>query len=376
MHPIAKATSDSASTPLAHGDAETLQRLRERIEQLSANQVKLDQAWPHATGPLGKLIDALRDLTRSHEQRVRESLAMVDQLRAILNHASIGITITRNGRFELVGQHICHMYGYTEQELIGHSTRMIYLSDESYAQVGQQVATEFRANGHFDGELLMSRKDGQPLWVHALGRAVVPGDPGAGTIWILEDITRARAAHDQLSWSATHDSLTLLANRREFENRLTQAMGQFAGHQLCVMFVDLDHFKAVNDSAGHVMGDEVLRQIARLLETQVRQSDTVARLGGDEFAVLLPGCTLTRAQQLAQQMCDAVRNWRLMPDGRDFAVGASIGLVAVTADLADLPAVMLAADTACYEAKRRGRGCVVTYSDLSGPAGAPTATPA
>jgi diguanylate cyclase (GGDEF)-like protein len=128
------------------------------------------------------------------------------------------------------------------------------------------------------------------------------------------------------------------------------------------MFIDLDRFKAINDSAGHAAGDEVLRQIARLLQAQVRESDSVCRLGGDEFAVLLPGCSLERAQQLAEQIRAAVDNWRLLHEGQEHSVGTSIGVAAVSAEMADMAAVLRAADSACYDAKHGGRNRVATYS--------------
>jgi diguanylate cyclase (GGDEF)-like protein len=194
-----------------------------------------------------------------------------------------------------------------------------------------------------------------------LGRGVVVNDPSGGTIWIVEDITQSRAAREQLSWTATHDSLTLLSNRREFEARLASAIPQFDGRDVCVMFIDLDHFKAINDNAGHAAGDEVLRQIARLLESKVRQSDTVGRMGGDEFAVLLPGCSTPRAQAIAEQMRLGVENWSLTYEGKVFSVGASIGLVQVASDLPDVAAVLNAADSACYDAKRAGKNRVATF---------------
>ncbi|MBK9236392.1 MAG: GGDEF domain-containing protein [Rhodoferax sp.] len=365
--PSTVATVPKFSTPIEtthfqRADDRTLEHLRTRVEQLKSDALPVDQGWPHARGRLGELIDALREVTLAQQQRLRESMTMVNQLRAILSNASVGIIITRSGRFELLGQHACRMLGYNEDELLGQSSRIIQQSDAAANDFGDRVQTSFRDCGVFDGEHILKRKDGSEFWAHLLARGVVAGDPTGGTIWIVEDISDARAAREQLTWSATHDSLTLLPNRREFESRLGQAMNQFRGRHLCAMFIDLDHFKAVNDKAGHAVGDDVLREVAHLLEAQMRQSDTVARLGGDEFAAMLPGCSLSRAQQLAQQMVDAVQNWRLPHAGGSLQIGASIGVVAVTPQMVDLAEVLHAADTACYAAKRGGRGCVVTHS--------------
>ncbi len=314
----------------------------------SARQHDVAPARPDAQTPHGASVtDAQR--------------TMAQQLQAILTNASVGIMITRNGEFELVGRHLCQMFGYTEAELLGQRTSTIYRSHEAYVELGPRMREDLTSQGHFDGELMMRRKNGKEFWVHILGRAVIPGDQSGGTIWILEDISQAREARDKLSWTANHDSLTGLVNRKEFEARLEQAMAQFNHQHVCAMFIDLDKFKAVNDGAGHAAGDEVLRSVAALFEATVRQSDTVGRLGGDEFAILLPGCPLARAQGIAEQVRLAVAAYSLQANGTTYVVGTSVGVVEVTPGLPTIAAVMNAADSACYEAKRGGRNRVVTY---------------
>lgn len=338
-----------------------ISRLRDRAEQLRSSDAAPEEGWPVARGEIGDLVRVFREVTIERAKAHQAGQVMVGQLRAILQHASIGILITRNRRFELVGRHMTQMLGYTEEEMLGQPARMIYPSDEAYDELGRRVAEQMAAHGHFDGEVLFRRKDGSEFWGQMLGRGLNPNDPMDGTIWIMHDVTAAREARRQLSWSATHDSLTQLVNRREFESRLMQAMVQFDFRDVCLMYVDLDHFKPINDTAGHATGDDALRQIAQLLEAQVRQSDTVARLGGDEFAVLLPGCSLQRARELAEQIRQSVRGWRLVHKTREFQVSASIGIVELTPGLPDIASVLHAADMACYKAKNDGRDRVVVY---------------
>ena len=107
---------------------------------------------------------------------------MAQQLHAILANASVGIMITRNGRFELAGRHLCQMFGYSEAELLTLPTYSIYRSREAYVEIGHRMRADLTEHGHFDGELVMRRKNGSEFWVHMLGRAVIPGDHGAGTI--------------------------------------------------------------------------------------------------------------------------------------------------------------------------------------------------
>lgn len=343
-----------------------ISRLRARVELELQGHVPAAEGWPEAQGEAGALVTTLRAVAQVHERQVQSQLTLVGQLKAILRNASVGIATTRCGRFELLGDHICRLFGYPEAELLGQSTRLIHISDEIYAEFGARVSSAFKAQGHFDGEQVLRRKDGSEFWAHMLGRGVIPGDPAGGTIWIVEDISAAKAARDQLCWSATHDSLTHLVNRREFEARVQQLMAQCKCHPLCLLYIDLDRFKTINDTAGHAAGDEVLRQISRLLEGQVRLSDTVSRLGGDEFAVLLPGCSLEYAQRLAEQIRIAVEGWRLLHKGASFSVGASIGVAELTPALASMAAMLEAADTACYAAKKAGRNRVATYQALSG----------
>ncbi len=142
---------------------------------------------------------------------------------------------------------------------------------------------------------------------------------------------------------------------------LEHASARAAELPFCALFIDLDRFKQVNDSGGHAAGDALLRDVAQVLAAQVRKSDTVARLGGDEFAVLLDHCPVAQAEVIAEKMRSAVVAYQLVWEGRVHGVGASIGLVPVSAALATATEVLRAADAACYAAKRRGRNCVAVH---------------
>jgi diguanylate cyclase (GGDEF)-like protein len=186
--------------------------------------------------------------------------------------------------------------------------------------------------------------------------------PGAGMIWVIEDVTEKRKLREQLSWSATRDPLTELLNRREFEARLSAYLQDPNRPEATVMALDLDQFKAVNDTGGHAAGDRLLCDLARLIEGQVRKSDYVARLGGDEFAVLLVGCPADIALGIAERIRITVHDYRLELDGKTHSVGASVGVVRVDPSFTELVGVMKAADQACYEAKKGGRNAVRCWS--------------
>ncbi|MCW6053752.1 EAL domain-containing protein [Lyngbya sp. CCAP 1446/10] len=185
-----------------------------------------------------------------------------------------------------------------------------------------------------------------------------------GAVIVFHDVTESRNLASQISWEATHDALTGLINRRGFEQQLIEAIAsvQDSNQQHALCYLDLDQFKVVNDTAGHIAGDELLRQITTLLQKGVRANDALARLGGDEFGLLLTQCPLSQAAKIAEQLKDLVHQFRFIWNGKTFIIGVSIGVVAIDQTSQDLMEVLGAADAACYAAKARGRNCVHVYS--------------
>ncbi len=177
------------------------------------------------------------------------------------------------------------------------------------------------------------------------------------------DITKMRDMTREMAHQATHDALTGLVNRSEFERRVEQeiqsAIYENREHVLCYM--DLDQFKVVNDTCGHIAGDSLLKQLAARMRMTLRSSDTLARLGGDEFGLLLVGCPVDRAAVIAEHVRETIAGLRFQWDDRVFAVGVSIGLVPITAETGTVTDVLSAADAACYIAKESGRNRVHVY---------------
>ena len=186
----------------------------------------------------------------------------------------------------------------------------------------------------------------------------------AGLVLVLHDTSELRGLTRQMTYQASHDGLTGLVNRREFERRLQEAMDSAQtsdiGHALC--YLDLDHFKVVNDTCGHTAGDNMLREIASLIKDAVRDSDTVGRIGGDEFALLLVGCPLEKARQIADNVVRSVNEFRFVWKDKIFNVGVSIGLVEIGRDSGSIEDIMNSADSACYVAKKQGGLHVHVYS--------------
>jgi len=295
---------------------------------------------------------------KASEQRYRE----------LFQNVTAGVfQTTGDGKFMAANPALVRMLGYgTEDELLELDvTRDVYMDPEHRTNwtKAMQEAGEVR-----NAEMVLKRKDGSKIVVLENSRAVRDAD---GRVLFYEgtltDITAAHELSQQLSYEASHDALTGLSNRREFERRLQRAleMSQATGAEHAMLFLDLDRFKIVNDSCGHVAGDELLRQLGEVLKHRVRNNDIVARLGGDEFAVLLHNCTAEDAMQIANNLLKTVEQFEFIWGTHKFSLGASIGLVAIDSHFKRLTQVMNAADSACYVAKDAGRNRVAIYQEDS-----------
>jgi diguanylate cyclase (GGDEF)-like protein/PAS domain S-box-containing protein len=279
------------------------------------------------------------------------------------------ITTDKRGRIDYMNESAERLTGTTSLQAVGHALEeIVSLVDESDRKsladpVRQSLATGTRVNLGRKA-LLLSRGSGEEYSIElSVSPLRNPNQEVTGAVIVLHDVSEQRGLARQMSYQASHDALTGLVNRREFERRLQEALDAArsgpATHILC--YLDLDRFKVVNDSCGHVAGDNMLREVAGLLKDAVRDSDTVARIGGDEFAMLLIGCPLEKARQIADDVCRAVTDYRFVWKDKIFNIDVSIGLVEIGRESGNAEEVMSAADSACYVAKQRG-GHVHVYS--------------
>ncbi len=294
------------------------------------------------------------------------------KLSGAVEHSPSAIIIAdAKGTIEYVNPAFTVISGYSSDEVIGKSTGMLKsgLTSES---VYRDLWTTIGSGRVWHGELCNKKKKGDLYW-DLVAIAPVKDATGAIThfVGIQHEITEQKRLQEQMAHEATHDLLTDLVNRREFERRLDRAVESAktrgSGHVLC--YLDLDQFKVVNDTAGHAAGDQLLKQIRGLLKGKFRGRDTLARLGGDEFGLLLDTCTLERAFKISEMLITNLRDHRFLWEGRTFRIGVSIGLAPITADTKDTAQVMAEADVACYAAKERGRNRVRVYQgEGAGPA--------
>jgi diguanylate cyclase (GGDEF)-like protein/PAS domain S-box-containing protein len=341
---VADGAEDIGSDAVARGALDQLNK-----DQLSGHLV--DKVLKYATERTHTLL-----ALKASEQRYRE----------LFQNVTAGVfQTTPDGKFMAANPALVRMLGYdSEDELLNLDvSRDIYVDPvqrDSWARMMVEGG-EVR-----NAELLLKRKDGSRIVVLENSRAVRDSEGRMlfyeGT---LTDITAAHELSQQLSYDASHDPLTGLYNRREYELRLQRAleMTHATGATHAVCFLDLDRFKTINDTAGHVAGDELLRQFGQLLQQRVRAVDVVARLGGDEFALLLHSCALADALQVANGLLKAVEHQKFVWGTHTFNFGVSIGVVTIDGGVKRLAQVMGAADTACYAAKNAGRGRAVVFQD-------------
>ncbi len=218
-------------------------------------------------------------------------------------------------------------------------------------------------------EQLVRSEDGEALWYSTTKLPLRDSDHHiVGLVGISRDITDAKHLADRLHHQATHDSLTDLLNRAEFERRLASSLAtaKSIGRASILCYIDFDQFKILNDSAGHMAGDQLIRQMASLFQERAKAIQaTLARLGGDEFGLLIEDCTFDQGKRIAQDLIDAARTARFSWEGRSFGVSISVGLTRIDRDLRDVDDALAQADIACYAAKDNGRGrlCVYQASD-------------
>ncbi len=316
------------------------------------------------------LLTVARDIT--HRKSLEASLGR-GKLQARITLESIGegvITTDRNGVIDYMNEAAEQLIGANRASALGKRLLdLIALVDEvDRASLGDPVqkCLAERRRINLGRRALLLSKQAEREFSTELTASPIRGPDGqiAGCVVIFHDVSELRGLAREMSYQASHDALTGLVNRAEFERRLEAALksarGEGVGH--VVTYLDLDRFKTVNDTCGHIAGDNLLREIAALLKRRIRDSDTVARVGGDEFAMLLAGCPLDKARQISEDVCQAVGDYHFAWQDQIFDIGVSIGLVEVGQESGSAESVLSAADSACYLAKQQGRGRIHVYS--------------
>ena len=259
------------------------------------------------------------------------------------------------------------MTGWSDAEAQGLPLEQVFRTRDEHSRQPVANLIEKALRGRrivgLTGHTTLVRRNGTEFPIED-SAAPIRGNDGniIGAVLVFHDVSFTRKVTAQLTHQATHDILTGLVNRRGFEEQVKASLSA-QGKYHSLLFLDLDQFKIINDTCGHIAGDALLRQVAVLLQGLLREHDMLARLGGDEFAVLLQNCPLKRSEEIADKLRRAIGEYRFPWEGKTFSIGVSIGLVNFSDENQSYDDVMRAADTACYIAKDAGRNRVHVYQE-------------
>lgn len=322
---------------------------------------------------IGQLAERFNQMALAIRERIAalqtsERVLFEEKEKAWVTLHSIGdgvITTDSEGRVEMLNPISERLTGWTQDEARGRPIEEIFVIQDELSRrpTYNPIVKCLRSNSivELDEHTVLVARDGAVIPINDSAAPIRDSDENIiGAVLVFQDVSSTRKLASQLAYQARHDALTGLVNRTECERRLQQAVDSAINegrhHVLCYM--DLDQFKVVNDTCGHIAGDELLRQVTVALKARVRDSDTLARLGGDEFGVLLENCPLSRAAVVAEQLRMAVKDINFTWEGRRFDSGVSVGVVAVDKNCKGIAEVLSAADVACYLAKEQGRNRV------------------
>lgn len=306
--------------------------------------------------------EALRARLAQAEATLQAQQARLDDLLGALRALPDGIVLVdRRGRITDLNLGALHLTGWTETQALGRPLHDVVALRDSHGR-----SVDLLALGHDAGGQVASlvRRDQHEVLVDATIASILDREQRpCGAVVAFRNVTAAKRINDELTFQAMHDPLTGLLNRRAFESQLQRAVAHAERHgtPYALLYLDLDRFKAVNDTAGHIAGDELLRVLSALLKRSLRDHDTLARLGGDEFALLLEHCEPREADDIAERTRMAVAGFRFRWLDFEFTVGASIGLVAFCSGVRAPQELLRCADEMCYRAKSKGRNQVQVY---------------
>jgi diguanylate cyclase (GGDEF)-like protein/PAS domain S-box-containing protein len=347
---------------LAGEEAEFEHRWQGRL--LRCHVEPLRDAFGRVTGTIGVAFD-LTERRAAEEELYRENELAGETLAAIGDGV---IRANLEGAVDYLNPMAERLTGWSSIEAVGRPVGEVFsLCDEvTRRPLAGPVERCLAENRLIESppHAVLVRADGMEYSVRDSAAPIRDRDGRlVGAVLVFKDVTQLRGKEREMIYLASHDALTGLINRREFETRLKRALRSALGERRlhAMLYLDLDEFKVVNDTCGHLAGDELLKQVTALLRSRVRRIDSLARLGGDEFGVLLEDCPLAQARQIAEELRGTVREFRFRWKDQVFEIGVSIGLVPIDATSGDLASLLSAADAACYVAKEEGRNRVHEY---------------
>ena len=322
------------------------------------------------SGNASKVVGSISDINlqkQSQAQLANEKDKVVATLRSIVDAV---LTTNERGEVQYINEAAARFLNCTEQEARGkHIDKILNLyQEESDLRISNPVLSclsrKDKSNQKVNADVIT--KAGAKFTVQVMATPLISqGGKIYGAVLVMNDVTSLRTLARQLRYQASHDSLTRLINRSEFERKVRKSIldAKTMKSISSIIYIDLDRFKMINDLYGHAAGDELLIQFSNLIKSGLRDSDILARIGGDEFALLLPGCNLTRADEKAHEILKSIQEYKFIWEQKSFNIEASIGVAEINSKCFDLSQVLSSVDSACYLAKESGRNCVRLFRE-------------
>jgi diguanylate cyclase (GGDEF)-like protein/PAS domain S-box-containing protein len=351
-------------TPLLQFIASPIKKLVDTVQKITEEKNYSLRAEKVNHDELGDLVDAFNDMIGTVEtQNIAITKAKDRYLMLYDDNPTMIFNIDTEGWIATVNRFGAKQLGLTVEEL---QTRCIFgfVHPEDLLSL-QSLFKQCKAypkKVHKQEVRLVCEND-HLIWVRQTARLMENEEHRTNIMLVCEDVTETRILSEKIAYQASHDALTNLANRSEFDlyilHSLETAHSDSAEHALC--YLDLDQFKVVNDTSGHIAGDELLRQLGALLRKHIRKEDLLARLGGDEFGILMHDCSLDHAYRACEKIRNVIRDFNFAWEDRSFTVGVSIGVTAISGTSGNAVELLKEADAACYAAKDKGRNRVHVF---------------
>ncbi|MGR9115586.1 MAG: EAL domain-containing protein [Gammaproteobacteria bacterium] len=352
------------STPLLKLIALPVKELYKTVQKISTEGDYSLRARKINNDELGVLVDSFNTMISTVEKQHQALVAAKNRYLILYDdNPTMVFNVEPNGVIISVNKFGARQLSQSTNRLHGYSIFDFVHADDLRLIKQQFEQCVEQVNKVHKLEIRMTCRDGRVIWVRGTARLITNENRNMNILLVCEDMTETRNLTEKIAYQACHDALTGLLNRSEFDRQIKLALesARNSRTEYALCYLDLDQFKIVNDTCGHLAGDELLKQLGLLLKRHIRQDDLLARLGGDEFGILMKGCLLPQAYKACEKIRNAIQDFNFAWEDRTFTVGVSIGIAGINSISGNSIESLKEADAACYAAKEKGRNRVHVF---------------
>lgn len=353
------------TAPLLNRVSKPIVKLAKTAQKISREKNYSLRAVKYSDDELGVLVKSFNDMIETVELQNKALVSVKNNYLALYdNNPTMVFHLNMDGMILSVNRFGAKQLNLKPEQAMGHSIfEFVHPEDIDIIKALFDLCC-LNPNKVYKQEARKVCRNGSVIWVRESARLLQDEKGQRNLLLVCEDVTETKLLAEQIAYQASHDALTGLVNRREFDNCIQKVLENVRRepyeHALC--YLDLDQFKVVNDTCGHLAGDELLRQLGELLKQNIRKHDLLARLGGDEFGILMYYCSVSQAANACEKLRKIIRDFQFAWEGRSFSIGVSIGVSLISRTSASAVELLREADAACYAAKEKGRNRVHIFS--------------